>query len=179
MVTSTPDVGSTFTLTVPRKLCVEPTSALDGATTAQATAVSASAAPMLATQPETRIILVIDHDPIFRTLLPQILAHPHLHIETAASGREGLTLAETLLPDLIILDGHRRETDGWNVLHQLKAALATCAIPVLMLTVDQDAERALGLGATEVLPKPADARQLAYAVAHVLQRSNGKTPSAI
>ena len=174
MVTSTPAVGSTFTLTVPRKLRVETTPALDGATTAQAPVVSTSEATLLATQPETRIILVIDHDPIFRTLLPQILAHPHLHIETAANGREGLTLAEMLLPDLIILDGHRRETDGWNVLHQLKVAPATRAIPVLMLTVDQDAERALGLGAAEVLPKPADPHQLAYAVAHVLQRQSAR-----
>ena len=175
-VTSTPEVGSTFTLTVPRKLRVAATPALDGATPTQATAAPALAAAIPATQPETRIILVIDHDPLFRTLLPQILAHPHMHIETAASGSEGLTLAETLLPDLIILDGQRRETDGWNVLHQLKAEPATCAIPVLMLTVDQDAEQALALGAAEVLPKPADPHQLAYAVAHVLQRSNSPTP---
>jgi DNA-binding response OmpR family regulator len=159
-------VGSTFTLTLPRKLIVDATPPLanPGALAAHA-APPASAATLV-----TQLVLVIDDDSSVRDLLPQALARSDIHIETAASGKEGLDLAMVLLPDLIILDVQLPDFDGWTVLRQLKADPATHAIPVLMLTIDEGAEQSMLRDVAGILHKPVDLEQLAHKLTALLYK---------
>lgn len=151
-------MGSTFTLTLPRVSGATP--ALEAETDAPAPPALAPPAPPDAL-PEARIVLVINDDPAVRDLLPRALAREGLHFETAASGEEGLELAAALLPDLIILGVLLPRLDGWTVLRRLKDDPQTCAIPVLMLTITQDAEQGMVLGAADFMHKPIDTEQLA------------------
>jgi DNA-binding response OmpR family regulator len=91
---------------------------------------------------------------------PRMLERPDLHIETAANGTSGLELARLLMPDLIILDILMPEMDGWTVLRELKASNETAAIPVILLTIADDREHGMLLGAAEMIHKPADLDRL-------------------
>ncbi len=161
--------GSTFTLTLPRTLGADTTAVLGDpvALLAQPSA-AAEAPPLFDVTQETRIVLVINDEQHIRTLLLQALAQPGLHIEIAATGAAGLDLAVTLMPDLIILDVHLPDRDGWMVLQQLKDDPETCTIPVLLLTVSQGVEQGIVLGAAGVLHKPVDTNPLAPELAAVL-----------
>ncbi|PDW04590.1 response regulator [Candidatus Viridilinea mediisalina] len=164
-VTSELGVGSTFTLTLPRHV-------QGGATNIPLTPLASSdqdAPPAALPGGENRIVLIIDDDPAIRDLLPRLLANPGLHFETAASGEEGLELAMALLPDLILLDVLMPGMSGWDVLKQLKADPDTTAIPVLMLTIAEDTEHGVMLGAANLLSKPVEMDRLGQEVALLLQ----------
>jgi CheY-like chemotaxis protein len=81
-------------------------------------------------------------------------------VESATSGEQGLRAAQEIRPDLIILDVLMPGLDGWAVLEALKSAPYLADIPVIMLTIVVDKERALALGATDYLIKPIDRRRL-------------------
>lgn len=156
-VASTPGVGATFVVTLPERLTTaaepEPT---PGAEEASTTTLPASPDE----QERKHLILLIDDDPAVRDLLPRALERPDLHIETAADGASGLELARLLMPDLIILDILMPDIDGWMVLNELKASSETAAIPVILLTIAEDAKRGVLLGAAEMVNKPADLDRL-------------------
>ncbi len=154
---STLGQGSTFTLSLPRTLEMdEEAISLPNPEPKRNTEF-----PTEDTSLQTRIILVIDDDPAVLDLVPRVLAHPGLHFETAASGAEGLELAAALLPDLVILDVLLPCLDGWEVLRQLKEDPETADIPVLMQSIDPNADQGLVLGAAGVLHKPVDILRLA------------------
>jgi len=64
------------------------------------------------------------------------------------------------MPDLIILDILMPEMDGWSVLRELKASSDTATIPVILLTIADDREHGMLLGAAEMIHKPADLDRL-------------------
>jgi len=77
----------------------------------------------------------------------------------AASGEEGLRLAQTLLPDAIVVDYRMPGMDGFEVTHRIKADPQLHTIPVLMLTGSDSAEhvvQGLGAGADDFVTKGAD-----------------------
>jgi two-component system, cell cycle response regulator len=78
-------------------------------------------------------------------------------VECAGSGAEGLKLARSLRPDLILLDVEMDDIDGFAVCRWLKVNSETREIPVIMLTVRKElADRVEGLniGADDYLAKP-------------------------
>jgi CheY-like chemotaxis protein len=75
-------------------------------------------------------------------------------VVTASDGREALELAKKLRPFAITLDVLMPGMDGWEVLRELKADPETENIPVIMVTMTDDAELGYALGATEFLTKP-------------------------
>jgi CheY-like chemotaxis protein len=163
--TSELGVGSTFSLALPFERSIEDAAEPDPPSLDEAPAPAAPDDPVF----NTRIVLVIDDDPAVRDLLPRMLSHPNVHFETAATGAEGLELAEVLLPDLIILDVLLPELDGWSILQKLKASPETRHIPVLMQTIDKNADRGLVLGAAGVLPKPVDTERLGEEIEAILR----------
>lgn len=79
------------------------------------------------------------------------------HVNWARSGIEGLKLARTGSPDLIILDVVMADVDGFAVCRWLKMHAETRDIPVIMLTVRaelHDRIEGLNVGANDYLPKP-------------------------
>jgi DNA-binding response OmpR family regulator len=81
-------------------------------------------------------------------------------VVTARSGEEGLRLARQTRPDLITLDVILPEADGWEVLSALRRESELARIPVIVITVSDDRERGLSLGATEYIVKPVDRDRL-------------------
>ena len=148
-VTSEPDQGSTFTLTLPA-------TSID-----QATVKAAPAEPVSSSMNgDGPLVLVVDDEPSARDLLSRTLSQRGFSVVTAADGAEGLRLAGELKPAVITLDVMMPQLDGWEVLRALKADAATADIPVVMVSILHDESLAYSLGATDYLTKPVDRERL-------------------
>ncbi|HLO32991.1 MAG TPA: response regulator [Anaerolineales bacterium] len=99
-------------------------------------------------------ILVIDDEPQILRAMRTILTEKQFRVTTANRGEEGLTLAATSEPDLIILDLGLPDMDGVEVCTRLRE---WTQIPIIILSV-RDSERdkvaALDMGADDYLTKP-------------------------
>ncbi len=71
-----------------------------------------------------------------------------------ASGALGLTLAQELQPNAILLDISLPDIDGWRVLRRIKNDLTMRHIPVFLVSTMDHLERGMALGAQGILPKP-------------------------
>lgn len=101
-------------------------------------------------------LLLVDDEPSNLLVLNALLA-PHYELLAATSGERGLKLADSMTPDLILLDVMMPEMDGFEVIHRLKSDERTAGIPVIFVTaMDQavDVVRGLGLGAVDYVGKP-------------------------
>jgi CheY-like chemotaxis protein len=103
-------------------------------------------------------------------LLKENLADAGYRVVGASTGADGLRLARELQPSAITLDIVMPETDGWQVLHGLKADPATREIPVLLLTVVDQKDLGYRLGAADYLMKPFERDDLIAALHRVAPR---------
>ena len=101
-------------------------------------------------------VLVIDDNEGLAYLFERYLADHACQIIAAHSGEEGMALARSTAPDMIVLDVMMPDIDGWELLQRLRAAPSTSAIPVVICSVINDPELALSLGAAAFLTKPFD-----------------------
>ena len=183
--TSTPDVGSTFTLTLPLQAAeAEGTGGQgdrvtsDKATDEHPVTLSRGAlwAHPVTSSPGQRVLLSIDDDADVHYLLRENLSEAGYQVVGVRSGEEGVQQAKALQPFAITLDIMMPRKDGWQVLHELKSDPATRHIPVILLTIVD--KKALGyqLGAADYLVKPLD-RQAVLTVLNRLARQNGRSQS--
>jgi PAS domain S-box-containing protein len=105
-------------------------------------------------------VLVIDDDPTVRELMRRYLVKEGFYVRTAATGEEGLQLAQELHPDAITLDVLMPNMNGWAVLTALKANPELADIPVIVLTIIDDKNQGFTLGAADYLTKPVDYKRL-------------------
>jgi PAS domain S-box-containing protein len=114
-------------------------------------------------------ILVVDDDEHILQLLRHQLEADGYRVITAQRGEEVLQLARSEQPDLITLDILLVESDGFEVLEELKRDPATSDIPVIIVSVVPDAEtRGLALGAAGYIGKPFEEHQVLNQVQEVL-----------
>lgn len=108
-------------------------------------------------------ILVIDDDPTIRNLLTRALKKHGYEVSIAENGKEGIELAESLHPALIICDWMMPLMDGLEVCRKVKANpdLSTTFF-VLLTSRGATEDRVMGLdsGADEFLPKPIQINEL-------------------
>ena len=102
-------------------------------------------------------LLIVDDTPENLTVLSEIL-QPTWRVRAANSGRRALQIAAgDPVPDLILLDVMMPDTDGYEVLAQLKADPRTAEVPVIFVTAmdaTEDEERGLDQGAVDYITKP-------------------------
>jgi len=106
----------------------------------------------------TRILLVEDNENN-RDMLSRRLRRQGHEVLTAADGLEGVALARTGAPELILLDMSLPGLDGWDAARLLKSEAATRPIPIIALTahaMSGDREKALGAGCDDYGTKPVD-----------------------
>jgi len=82
-------------------------------------------------------ILVIDDDADIRNLYEAMLADQNYRVHTAASGAEGLQMAATIEPDIILLDLMMPEMDGFAVVEALKTNPRLRNIPIVVVTAKE------------------------------------------
>jgi signal transduction histidine kinase/CheY-like chemotaxis protein len=112
------------------------------------------------TSEEVRL-LVVDDEQANRDLLVKVLEPAGFTVIVAEGGREGINLAKTSEPDLVLLDLMMPEVSGFDVVEALRGDAATQAIPIMVLT---------GKDLTE-----ADKRQLNGHVSTILSRGSTAT----
>ena len=115
-------------------------------------------------------ILIIDDNDINIELLRSLLEDKY-SIFTAKGGLEGLELAKSELPDLILLDVSMPDMDGYMVCDALKENVHTRNIPVIFVTAMDDMEdeaRGLELGAIDYITKPFQVEEVLARVNHQL-----------
>jgi DNA-binding response OmpR family regulator len=116
-------------------------------------------------------ILVVDDEADVVEMLRLVLDKNGYEVLTATSGMDGLTQAESGLPDLILLDIMMHRMDGWEVLKLLKLDERTCAIPVVILSAraePKDKIRGLQEGAIDYVTKPFVVRELLLKIAELV-----------
>jgi CheY-like chemotaxis protein len=97
---------------------------------------------------EQRTVLVVDDDPKAVKLLGTYLKSAGYRILTASSWQDGIDLARSRLPDLIVLDLMMPEVNGFEVVEVLKRDASTAGIPIVIVTAKQvTAEDRARLGA--------------------------------
>jgi CheY-like chemotaxis protein len=105
-------------------------------------------------------VLYIEDDPVNFTLVERILEfRPTLTLMHARTGNDGVELAHTYRPRLILLDLNLPDMHGSEVLRRLQNQAETAAVPVVVLSADatpSQIERLLTAGARNYLTKPFD-----------------------
>jgi signal transduction histidine kinase/CheY-like chemotaxis protein len=155
-VQSTVGVGSTFTVTLPQHY----TSATPAA---RLTDVPAHVESPV-TLENVPVVLAIDDDPNVIYLLQENLTEAGYQVIGAMHGTEGLQKARQLAPLAIILDILMPHKDGWQVLQELKADVATRNIPVILLSIVDQKDLGYRLGAFDYLLKPFDREAIVAAL---------------
>lgn len=120
----------------------------------------------------TKQVLVVDDDDGVREIIQLSLESvAGWTVWSAASGREGIAIAQEKQPDLILLDVMMPEEDGVVVYKKLQSNDKTAGIPTILLTAkaqvsEQQAFRELGI--TGIITKPFNARGLVVQITQLL-----------
>ena len=120
-----------------------------------------------------RILLVEDND-LNRDMLSRRLQRKGHEVLMAADGMQGLLMAESETPDLVLLDMSLPVIDGWEAARRLKASSATAHVPIIALTahaMSGDRERAIAAGCDDYDTKPVDFPQLLAKIDKLVGRS--------
>jgi CheY-like chemotaxis protein len=109
-----------------------------------------------------KILYVEDNDDnIF--MLKNRLTRAGLTVVVATDGAEGVAMAASEKPDVILMDLSLPVLDGWEATRRIKAAPETCHIPVIALTahaMSGDREKALAAGCDDFDTKPVELPRL-------------------
>jgi CheY-like chemotaxis protein len=101
-------------------------------------------------------VLIIEDDPSAVRLLRAYLETEGYRVRVAGDGQAGLETARGLAPAAIVLDVLLPGIDGWEVLRQLKGDPVLRDVPVVIVTVVDERELGLALGAVDYFVKPVD-----------------------
>jgi CheY-like chemotaxis protein len=117
-------------------------------------------------------ILLVEDNEQNRDLLSRLLQQRGYTVVTAVDGKEGIATAQAALPDVILMDLHLPDVDGWEATRGLKAEPETRAIPVIALTAyaaTGDRERALEAGCEDYHEKPVEFSRLLMQIEALLK----------
>ncbi len=110
-------------------------------------------------------ILYIEDNPDNRQLVQRAVEAKGYIFVPAATGQEGLQLAENLRPEVILLDINLPDIDGYEVARQMRSGRVKhlLYVPIVAITANAlkgDAEKALEAGCDVYLAKPINIREL-------------------
>lgn len=109
---------------------------------------------------DDRVVLIVEDDANFAGVLLDIARGRGFKGIVALQGDHGVACAKTYKPDAILLDIMLPVMDGWSVLHHLKHDPDTRHIPVHVISMMDDVQQGLSMGAIAYLKKPAAKEKL-------------------
>lgn len=118
-------------------------------------------------------ILLVEDNEMNRDMLGRRLQRRGFELAFAIDGRQGVEMARTEAPDIILMDMSLPVLDGWDATRELKAAEDTRSIPVIALTahaMSGDREKALEAGCDDYDTKPVEFARLLEKIQALLAR---------
>ena len=125
----------------------------------------------------TQSVLIVDDEPMARTLLRLMLVRAGFNVSEAEDGFDALDKVRMSRPDIILLDVMMPGMDGFTVCETLRNEEGTAALPIIMLSAKTDLEsinKGLRVGATMYLTKPISPEELTR---HVYDALNDVAPT--
>jgi two-component system phosphate regulon response regulator PhoB len=125
------------------------------------------------------LVLVVEDEAALATMLRYNLEKQGYRVTEAIDGQEALDRIAEEMPDLVLLDWMLPTLSGIEVCRQIRRHPNTSSLPVIMLTArteDQDAVRALNIGADDYITKPFNIDSLKARV-HALLRRTSPAPA--
>lgn len=119
-----------------------------------------------------RLLLVEDNE-MNRDMLSRRLIRRGYEVAIALDGQEGVDLACSVSPDLILMDMSLPVLTGWEATRQLKSNPSTSAIPVIALTahaMTSDRDKAMAAGCDDFATKPVELDILLSKINNLLGR---------
>ena len=182
-LTSTPGIGSTFTLYLPIKYIAPVTTSQtissrgDSGSGARASngaladhrerAIEPIVDDRAEIEPGDATLLVVEDDPHYARILSDLAHDQGFKVVRAVRGAEAIQLALDYQPSAVSLDVFLPDMLGWTVLGQLKKSPQTRHIPVQIVTLDENRRDGLARGAFDYLTKPASSEELGAALAKI------------
>ncbi len=120
-------------------------------------------------------VLVVDDEDSVSGLIQALLTRNGYTVMTAATGADGLAMAEKTRPDLILMDITMPDMDGYQATARIKESPELRDVPVIFLTgktPTEDGGRAFASGGLTFVRKPFSNRQLLDLVALTMQSVN-------
>ena len=119
----------------------------------------------------TQLVLIVDDEPMARTLLRLMLVRAGFNVSEAEDGFDALEKVKSSQPDIILLDVMMPGMDGFSVCEELCQRKETSTLPIIMLSAKTDLDsinKGLRVGATKYLTKPISPEELTRHVNDVL-----------
>jgi DNA-binding response OmpR family regulator len=142
------------------------------------TSTEATASAATSSEVGDRHILIVEDDPNTAEMLSAYFSSLGYKVSHAAWGEDAIEMATETLPDLIVLDIHLPDIDGYEVCQHLRSRRRTEHTPIVFLTERRermDRLTGLELGAIDYITKPFDVQELRYRVRNILRRSHMDT----
>lgn len=120
--------------------------------------------------PRNHCVLVVDDVVDNLLLLQLILESEGYRVELATDGKTALSKVQKALPSLVLLDVMMPVMNGFEVTQRLRQLRDCLLLPIVLVTADRsvDFDRALTVGANDVIRKPIDMNELLARVGHWL-----------
>ena len=116
-------------------------------------------------------ILLVEDNEMNRDMLSRRLERKEFEVIIAVDGQAGINMANSELPDLILMDLSLPIVDGWEATRQIKSNSATQSIPIIALTAHataSDEKKALEAGCDDYDSKPVNFKRLLEKIQKVL-----------
>ena len=117
-------------------------------------------------------ILLVEDNEMNRDMLSRRLTKRGYDVATAFDGQQGVSMASSEAPDLILLDISLPVMDGWDVARTLKGDSATEGIPIIALTAHAmagDREKCIAVGCDDYDTKPIEFKRLLQKIESLLK----------
>jgi signal transduction histidine kinase len=122
-------------------------------------------------------IVHIEDDPANRLLVRKLLSRAGHEVLDAADGIEGVRLACSSQPDLVLVDLNIPGLDGFEVTLRLRGEAGLRGVPIVAITAEGDRDTSLAVGCDGFLQKPIDARTFAQTIGRYLGGAREAPPS--
>ncbi|MDO8299134.1 response regulator [Lacisediminimonas sp.] len=125
-------------------------------------------------KPDVPLVMIIENDAEFATVLLQAVRDNGLHGVVAVRGGDALAMAEQYTPSAITLNNHLPDIDGWLLLERLKRNPALRHIPVQVISAEPDLARGRRNGAFGSMVKAAAPADLSKAIGAMIKFAQRK-----